>query len=539
LVYGTDYPVGPNEVYEFEQVICEGGGFGASIGSIIAKVCKRSGLRNIDVTDMNEIMIDGYAVSTICNGSAILTPLRSIGFFDAVDTNGLLAFPARGKDVVATFTTDDFGAYDANSGGTDASGASSCPPSITTTRSQDVDLPRSIRFHYIASSRDYEDAEQDSPPRSNTKAVNDVDISVAVCLSDTMALRCASVLWADAWAARTAHELSVDQSWLALDVADNIGVPVDGFIQRIRIANDTNSSGVLRKMSCVNDEAGAYISFAVAQPPQRPPQQLTFIGATVFELLDLPCLQDADSDPGFYIAAQHLDAGSWKGATFYKSTDGGASYAALFSLLSETTSGAIFGAIPSSQAYTWDDETIIIVNLASTRYSFESVSDDAVLAGANTAAMGVDGRWEIVQFANAVQASPTQWILSRLLRGRRGTEHVIGSSQDGDSFVMVSQGTLGRAVLDAAEIGASRTYRGTSIGASFTSGVTEEFTGRGEALICFSPVNGAAHRLTDGDISISWIRRSRLGRTLMSGVDIPLGEATESFQVDILEPASP
>jgi hypothetical protein len=52
-------------------------------------------------------------------------------------------------------------------------------------------------------------------------------------------------------------------------------------------------------------------------------------------------------------------------------------------------------------------------------------------------------------------------------------------------------------------------------------------------------VDPTAQRTTDGDILISWIRRSRLGRTMMSGVDIPLGEATESFQVDILAGASP
>jgi hypothetical protein len=322
-------------------------------------------------------------------------------------------------------------------------------------------------------------------------------------------------------------------------VGDCIAVPVDGVLQRMRISSDTNSSAVLRKLSLVKDDEGAYISFAVAQPPQRPPQQLTFIGATAYELMDLPCLQDADSDPGFYIAARRTGSGTWKGATFYKSVDGGMSFSQLFSLLTPTVSGVLFGAVPESEPYTWDTETTINVTVADATVTFESLSDDAVLAGGNAAAMGADGRWEVVQFADATQISPTLWTLSRLLRGRRGTEHVLGTSQAGDAFVMVSQGTIGRVVLQAAEIGALRVYRGTSIGASFTSGQIQNFTGRGEALICFSPVNPAAERITDGDLRISWTRRSRLGRTLMSGVDIPLGEATESFSIDILEPHSP
>ena len=172
-------------------------------------------------------------------------------------------------------------------------------------------------------------------------------------------------------------------------------------------------------------------------------------------------------------------------------------------------------------------------------YSFESVTDDAVLAGSNAAAMGNDGRWEIVQWANATQVSPTQWQLSRLLRGRRGTEHVLGTSVIDDPFVMVSTGDLGRLVLQTTEIGASRIYKGVSIGASFSSGTDETFTGRAQALVPFSPVNAAAERITDGDLLISWTRRSRLGRTLMSGVDIPLGETTEAYQIDILELGSP
>ncbi len=545
LTYGIDYPRGSqingggNSWYQVEQVICQGAGFQVSIGSIIRAVCKRSGLLTVDASDMDAINVDGYAVSAVCTGSSILSPLRSIGFFDCVETGGILKFAGRGKPVVATFTTDDFGAYDGNQSGENGSGASTCPPSITVARAQDEDLPRSIRFHYIATSRDYEDGEQDSIFRLATPAVNDVDITVPVAIPDQQAARCASVLWADAWAARTSYELSIDQSWLALDVGDCIAVPVDGFYVRMRVASDTNASAILRKLSCVKDDEGAYISFAVVEPPQRQPQELTFVAATIYELLDLPCLQDADSDPGFYVAAQGSSAGKWKGATFYKSIDSGATYNQLFSLVSDTLTATIDAPLPVTQAYTWDDSTTILITTPDESFAFESVTDDAMLNGANGAAVGADGRWEIIQYGIATQIGPTSWALSHLLRGRRGTEHVIGSSRANDALTVISQHTIGRVVLASSEIGAIRTYRGTSIGASFTSGTVENFAGHAQALVPFSPVHLAAHRLTDGDISISWLRRSRLGRTLMSGVDIPLGEATEAFSVDILSPDSP
>ncbi len=547
LTYGTDYPKTQAFGYVLDSVVCEGQGEGVSIAEVITAICKRSGLMAVDTSDLDAISIDGYAINSVCSGSSIITPLRSIGFFDAVETDGVIKFLARGKPIVATLTTDDFGCYDQSQGidgqdNVDSTGASNCPPSITVTRSQDEDLPRSIRFHYIATARDYEDGEQDSPFRLATIATNDVDVSVPVCLGDVQAAKCASVLWADSWAARSAYEISVDQSFLNLDVGDAIAVPVDGFEQRCRIVSDTNASACLRKLSLVRDDAAAFISYAVATIPQRLPQRLTFIGASSFELLDLPCLRDQDSDPGFYVAAQQQIvsgvSGSWSGMVLYKSNDGGMTFTQYLALTSEATIGAIASAVPKSQAFTWDDETVITVNVRAT-FGFESTTDDAMLAGANVAAMGADGRWEIVQWGLATQLSSTQWELSHLLRGRRGTEHVLGSSQIGDTFVVVSTGDLGRVILETTEIGAARVYKGVSIGASYSSGTDQPFTGHAEALVCFSPVDAIAQRETDGDIRISWIRRSRLGRTLMSGVDIPLGETTEAFSIDILEAHSP
>lgn len=535
-VYGVDYPVVVTSYYTVQEKICSGAGSGVTLAQIIAAVCKRAGLSAIDVTDMEAVTVAGYAVATVCSGSAIISPLRSIGFFDAVESEGTLKFLARGKPIVATFTTDDFGAYDASQ----STNPATCPPSVTTARQQDVELPRSIRFHYMATSRDYQDAEQDSEFRLSTDATNDVDVTVPVCLDDTQAKRCAEVLWAAAWASRSSHNLAVDQAWLGLDLGDCIGVPIDGVIQRLRLVSDTIASGVLRKLSCVRDGQGAYISFAVAEAPAHVPAKLLFIPPSSAEYLDLPCLQDADSDPGFYVAVQR-QAGlgnGWQGATVYKSTDAGATFSQLFSLLTEATIGSLTAAVPASQALTWDDVTVIEVTVAAA-FSFASVTDDAMLAGANAAAMGADRRWEIVQFGHATQVDATHWHLSHLLRGRRGTEYVMGTSQVGDAFVLISGGDLGRVVLTSSEIGTDRIYKVVSINTEYGTGIDTSFAGHAQALVPFSPVDVSATHQSNDDILITWLRRSRLGRTLMSGVDIPLGETTEAFQIDILDPGSP
>ena len=535
----TTYPCCQTYYYTLDLGICTGSGGIATLAEIIAAVCKRAGLTAIDVTDMETVEIPGYAVSSICTATEIITPLRSIGFFDGVESSGVMRFQARGKPIVATLTTDDIGAYEAG-GGSDGSSKSTVPPSVSTVRAQDEDLPRMIRYKYKAVSRDYEDGEADSPFRLATTAVNDIDASIPVCLGDVQAAKCAEVLWADAWASRTSYEIAIDQSWPQLEVGDCIGAPVDGVIQRMRIVSEAVSSGVLRKFKCCSDDGGAYISYAVASTPLRLPQVLVFIPTTVYELLDLPCLFETDNNPGFYVAAQPSVYGaSWAGAVFYKSIDGGATFASAVSVTSATPLGTITTPILASEPFTWDDTTVIEVHVADPSITFESRTDDAVLAGANCAAMGANGRWELVQFATATQIDSLTWHLTRLLRGRRGTEYVMGSSTIGDAFIMVSLGTLARIVLGSTEIGASRVYNAVSIGQAYTTSNEQTFIGEGVALRCFCPENPAAQYDTAGNVVISWIRRSRIGQTLMSGVDIPLGEATEAFSIDILEVHSP
>lgn len=532
------YPRQVSQVYQLNLEICEGQGAQTSVGDIIRKVCTRAGVVSVEASDMDSVFVDGYQISSLCSGASIIQPLRSVAFFDAVESATTLRFQSRGKPIVATLTDDDIGAYDISSGG------ATCPPKVKITRTMDTELPRQIRVHYIATQRDYQDGEKDSQFRLTTKAVDDQDIQLPFAIHDTQALQTANVLWAVQWAQRNAYEIAVDQSWAQLEEGDAIAIPIEGFFKRVLLTQDTDASGVLRTFQAVDDNSDSYTSTAVAPPSEFKPPIIPIIYLTRVEFLDLPALQDADNDAGFYIAAQRdlSSAGNhWTGCTISKSVDGGATFSIAFAITKEASIGVLYAPVAASQAFVWDDDTMIFVDVASDVFTFESRTDDAVLSGANAAAMGADGRWEIVQFANAELVSANRWKLSRLLRGRRGTEDVMGTSQAGDTFVLVSGGDLGRVALNTDEIGAARTYKAVSIGAAYATGVDSVFTGHAEALVCFSPVDVTVTQLTDGDLLIRWTRRDRLGRTLMSGVDMPLSDPPLQFQVDILDlsPSSP
>jgi hypothetical protein len=296
----------------------------------------------------------------------------------------------------------------------------------------------------------------------------------------------------------------------------------------MRINAITDHAAILRDLELVRDDDGTYISHAVGTTTQTPPPAIAFYGPVETILLDLPPLVPGQIvDAGIYAAARPLiTGGAFRGAVFRRSTDGGANYSIVGSTTTAATTGALLAALPSGPTTIFDEGHELLVELESGELEDRTEAD--VLGGANAAAIGLNGRWEIVQFKNAENLAGNVWRLTGLLRGRRGTEHAIGSSEIGDRFVLVSDGSLARIPMDVAEVGVARLYQAAALGTP--PGDAIEFTGEGIALKPFSPVHVTGDRNEDGDLAIDWIRRDRLATDTNSA----MSETVEDYEVDIL-----
>lgn len=497
-----------------------------SVGEIVRKICARVTLTAIDTTTIDPIFIHGYALGRQMNARAAIDPLRSVAWFDVVESGRVLKFVRRGGPIVATLAPDDMGAHEY--GGTP-------PPAITTKKAQNVDLPRVVRLHYFAISRDYEFGEALSPARISSAATNEYDVELPVTLeSDLQGAEIAQTLWADLWAGAYMHEISVARPWIQLEGTDPISVPVDGEYQRMRIVSIIDSSMQLRKLTLTRDDDDSYIPTAVAADPERPPTTIALKAATLLVLLDLPPLRPED-DAGIYAAVAPLSDFAWAGAVVFRTCDG-SNYTALTGAMPQSLIGELVSVpllVPATTAIP-DLASILIVEFAYGQP--ESVTFEALLAGANAAAIGRHGRWEVVQFQTATQVSTTRWHLTTLLRGRRGTEWVMGTGEIGDTFVLLNPDTLARLPVLNELIGESCEYRPVTVGTTFDAGADQEqtFEHEGRALVPFSPVDVHAELELDSDIFISWIRRDRIGSTLPPDGVFPMSEATEAYEVDVL-----
>lgn len=494
-----------------------------TVGSIVRDLCIRAGLDTSDIitSDVDSVEIVGYCIGSQSTARDCISPLRSVAFFDSVEADGQLILVARGGAARATILADDLG-----SRLQDADAA----PAITVSKAQDTDLPRSLRVNYLSYEHDYETAVQPSPVRVNTDATNDTDVQVAVVLHDDAAAKIAEVLFADAWQSRWIYTFALDRTYLWTTPADVLLLPLDGRLYRVRVTNDTTTDICVRQFTAARDLSD-YTSTAIATPVQRPPAQLQAIADTTLVFLDIPALQESDDDAGFYFAAGSAGNGTvYRGAVIQKSIDG-ATFQAAASATTSGTIGALVADVAAGQTECIDRVNGILVELLDSSKTLESRTEVAVLNGANMAAIGRHGSWELVQYLTAELVSGNVWRVTNLLRGRRGTEHLVGTALTGDKFVVLTDASLYRLVLNNSEIGAVRDYRVVSIGKSNYSDPFE-FTDTAVALKPFSPINVAATG-SGGDITITWVRRDRLGQSLRSGVELAMSEATEAYQVDI------
>jgi hypothetical protein len=156
-------------------------------------------------------------------------------------------------------------------------------------------------------------------------------------------------------------------------------------------------------------------------------------------------------------------------------------------------------------------------------------ADHAALAAGANLAMAGD---ELLQFARAVPLGGRQWGLSGLWRGRRGTEAMIATQSAGDRFVLLDAEALVTLDLPAEAIGKTIQVLAQGVG-DVEPGAAEALVS-GISVVPPSPVHLRATALPGGGAEIAWTRRSRSGWDWIDGVEAPLAEESELYQVAIV-----
>jgi hypothetical protein len=490
----------------------------APLAAAVAAILADHGFSAYDASALDGLMA-GLVVDRILSARETLGPLELAFFIDTRESGGKIVLAHRGAaDPVADLSPDDL--------------VETRPDAAlsTLTRAQETDLPASAKLTYISADADYPAAVEESrrlAGRSGRVALADVPL----VLDPEQAAGIAEVWLHEAWSARERAQFALPPSRLALEPGDAVSLAAGGRTRLLRIT-EVGEHGA-RDIDALGLDPDVY---AGASGPARDKTGSVSVvaGQPFVAFLDLPLLRGDEPPAAGYVAAAQAP---WPGPiAIYRSPEtSGFQLAAL--ALAPAVTGVTLDPLPAGATSRLDRATSVRVRLDSG--TLASVTELALLGGANLAAVrNDDDEWELLQFLSAVLAAPAIYTLTGFLRGQAGTEHAMRSPvASGARFVLVDA-ALARVDLVEDEVGLAFNWRcgpaSRDLGSPSYLQVAHDF--RGEGLKPLSPVHVRGTR-SAGDLTLSWIRRARIGGDSWDGSDAPLGEADERYEIDILDGA--
>jgi hypothetical protein len=462
-------------------------------------------------------MVPGYVVDRIMAPRDALQPLELGYFFDSLESEGRIAFRHRGAAApVATLNEDDL---------VEASAGS---PLLKLTRGQETDLPAAAKIAFLSATADYHRAVA-AAGRLTGASGRVAQADLPILLEDEQAGELAESWLFETWAARERASFSLPPSRLAIEPGDAVAIHRHGRRHLLRVteigdhgARDMEARGL---DPYVYDHVAGPGRAAAIAPPVASGQPLVY-------LLDLPLLTGDEAPNSGYVAAAQSP---WPGPlAVYQSPD-----TAGFSLQAIVNAAAVVGetldALASGPTSRIDHGNRLTVRIGSGQLA--SATPLQLLAGANVAALRTaNGAWEVIQFCSAALVAPKTYRLTGLLRGQAGSEAAMPTLlAAGAPFVLLTSSVTAVA-LTASQVGLPLQWRigpaAKNLGSANYVQASHAFAGLASRPL--SPVHLRGIR-TNGDLAISWIRRTRRGGDTWTSLDVPLAEDSERYEIDILD----
>ena len=497
----------------------------AYVADIIESQSLRAGLTapQFDVSTIDDT-VWGYTMPNPASARANVAPMLTYGAIGVVEEDGLMRYFHRaGRTYVATISYDELGCVEYGNEPGDP---------FPLTRTNADELPRSITVSFNNPYFDYQISTQGAR-RDAVDSVLDESVELNIAMEPDKAATIARRMLFERWMAQMTRTCVISRKYIYLSAGDVIRVEYPRGTYSDWMISGLTDTGLLLEIGCFPADGDLLIQTVPGSGGFAAQEIAPLVPPTRLELVDTAILRDEDSNAGVYAAMSGMAEG-WHGAELFVGDDDPSLVSRGTVALSAPT-GFTQTALGAWTLGVIDETNLLTVNV--NHHELTSITQDELLTGTeNVAAVGDNDRWEIIKFQRATLITPVvngsnRYILSGLLRGQRGTEWARGTHTSADKFVVLSQGGVLHPSLDAGSIGQIKYYRAVSNGRSFDSIASQTYASTAEGLVTFSPTN-LVKSISSGDITFSWNRRTRLSENWLSGV-VPLGEASESFEVDL------
>ena len=486
---------------------------------------------------LDDVELPGYATTTVTATRSHLDTLRPFGQYEASCSDRLYIFP-RAVTPVGAIPWGDLGASESPYDPADA---------FPLRMGNETEVPAQIAVRYRNVHADWNLGTEFSD-RQVSSLVSTQSVDMPFGLTPAQAKRVADTIVKDAIAGlgRAALRLA-GRKYAKYEPGDVLTTTSpDGLSYRFRIQIKRDFVFML-EWEVVLDDAAALQSEGITFDGYVPNVDPVRVAPTDWETINIPPLQDSDaSAPGPYVAvtpARTSEGDDWPGAVYVR-----ARLPEAFDQIFTTGDAAVMGSCLNtlgdfaggSTVPDWTQvlEVRVRGELASAAF-YDFFTDRTI----NAAVVGAPGRWEPIRFLNATFTGSdgvfNLYDLSGIMRGQLGQELLMDSHEAADSFVLLDL-SIRRMVNQTTDIGQEHQVKAVTLNTFLSDVTAEDFTDDGIALRPYSPIALEAKAQTDGDLDVTWVRRSRLvARYTDEGTFAPLGETTEAYRVTVPDAVPP
>ena len=487
-----------------------------TLASVVTEICKRAGLTAIDTTQLHGY-VRGYTVSNVGSARSALQPLMLAYGFDAVERDAKVHFVMRNGQQAIELDPDWLARVE------DLDGV------LEHERDADVEMSGRVRLQFTQADGSFEAVSEETSLPNETP--HDVATSeIPLSLNRAEGRQILERWLSEARVARDKVKFALPPSRLEIGAGDVIALPVEGDAPARRFRIDKVQQGTEQVLDAVRIEPNIYVPASI---PEDMPTLAQFTAPTPVTplYLDLPLMRGDEVPHAPFIGAP---ATGWPGsaAVYASATD--SNYALNMILPARATVGVTQSALPKAAPAIWDGAGDLVVKMVGG--TLESASDEAVMAGANLAAIGdgSPGGWELIQFADAELIAPDTYALRRRLRGQQGSEAQIPDSWPVGTWFVLLNGALQQMDLGANMRQVTQYFRigpaQLPIDDPLFEPAVHAFDGNG--LRPYAPAHIRSVQSGGGDLSLSWTRRTRIDGDNWEG-EVPIGEEQEAYRVNI------
>lgn len=464
-----------------------------TIGGAMESFAIRAGY---DAEDVFSVNLDEPLIGYVLNGDATLEQITSdMGLlydFTMTEVGGTITFSHKYVDgaIVIDGTVGEERLAVLSEGNEN-------PQLSSIERGGDNSRPRSISATYWDIDADYEPGNQQAirgnSPKLTHKSTVDMSVSLpVVATGDDIRSRLFDALFRS-WTTRNGHSIRVPAEFIKYNPGEVLQFTVydatyTGLIVQSTINGDHSVSLSLAEKSAVYEK-----NSVATQPPAIPAGVIGHHPVNAV-LLDIPDIAEEDAVEGqlnVRVALGGTQPGMWRGARLDLARAGQPGVWQPFHEAStETGIGSL--AIDAGTTLTVDLQNMTLAEL-----------QDAITADTNVVAVGILGRFELIEYGTVTAVDADTVELTDLTRGQFGTGNYVDLHEEDDYVVIVANAPLLNYPVGLYEDHVQMLYRVVPKGATAANADAETWLPAGNSRKPYPPLN-VDYEVDGDDIEVTW-----------------------------------